>query len=131
MWMNILCAVLNPSKWFGRIVPGALNVKIEYASSQVAASAGPACASALREVTRRVDAELASNPLKIKSLFGVEQVRPLYIPLWTHYIFCDLTEWISCFFVKPDWMAPVHLHIHLGHILRMLNKLMLYSFTHT
>ncbi|KAG0579592.1 hypothetical protein KC19_4G109100 [Ceratodon purpureus] len=42
---------------------------------QVAASAGPACASALREVTRRVDIELASNPVKIKSLFGAEQLK--------------------------------------------------------
>lgn len=42
---------------------------------QIAASAGPACASALREVTRQVDIELAKNPLKIKSLFGVEQFK--------------------------------------------------------
>lgn len=37
-------------------------------------SAGPACASALREVTRLVDEGLASNATKIKAQFGAEQV---------------------------------------------------------
>jgi hypothetical protein len=41
---------------------------------QVAVSAGPACASALREVTRLVDEGLASNATKIKAQFGAEQV---------------------------------------------------------
>lgn len=41
---------------------------------QVAVSAGPACASALREVTRLVDEGLASNATKIKAQFGAEEV---------------------------------------------------------
>jgi len=41
---------------------------------QVAVSAGPACASALREVTRLVDEGLASNATKIKAQFGAEQL---------------------------------------------------------
>uniref|UniRef100_A0A7I4CCV6 Serine carboxypeptidase S28 family protein n=1 Tax=Physcomitrium patens TaxID=3218 RepID=A0A7I4CCV6_PHYPA len=42
---------------------------------QVAASAGPACANALRDVTQEVDKALTSNSHKIKALFGVEQLK--------------------------------------------------------
>ena len=80
-------------------------LELKFASFQVAASAGPACASALREVTRQVDIELASNPLKIKSLFGVEQVCSLYSTLCRHFTFFALTAWISCVFLKPEQLA--------------------------
>ncbi|CAK9205656.1 unnamed protein product [Sphagnum troendelagicum] len=42
---------------------------------QVAASAGPACASALREVTRQVDRGLAHNATALKQLFGADQLQ--------------------------------------------------------
>lgn len=49
---------------------------------QVAASAGPACANALRDVTQEVDKALTSNSHKIKALFGVEQVC-LLVSMWS------------------------------------------------
>ncbi|KAL3679328.1 hypothetical protein R1sor_022284 [Riccia sorocarpa] len=42
---------------------------------QVAESAGPVCASALRKVTRDVEARLKKNPTGTKKLFGAEQLK--------------------------------------------------------
>jgi len=55
----------------------------------VAASAGPACASALREVTRQVDRGLAHNATALKQLFGADQVLspPLVLSLFSFFGF--------------------------------------------